>query len=138
MIRPFEKIDARRIKSNEFSRPNDMDFVFDDPDFCKFTLVDDDSNVLAIICFRAYWEKNYLAFFLISEEIQPIYARALKNFIYDAIYDLQAERVQTDSVDCDLLNKWHMFLGFTHEGNRAKMLYGKDYNSWGLLKGRNF
>lgn len=123
-------MDARRLKSNRFSRVNDMAFVFQDPTFLKHTLVSAKSDVLAIICFKRYWGNNWIAFFLISEEMPPIYARELKRFVDDAIMDLGAERVQTDSVDCPELNRWHDFLNFELEGTRKRMLYGKDFNMW--------
>ncbi len=138
MIRAFEQMDARRIKANEFSDPADMAFVFNDDGFCKHTLVSDESDVLAIICWRSYWKNNYLAFLLISEDMTAIRARALKKFIFEVIMDFGMQRVQTDSVDCPELNRWHDFLGFTLEGKRPKMLYDKDYNSWGMVKGRDF
>lgn len=138
MIRFFERIDARRIKANKFSGVGDMGFVFDDPEFRKFTLVGNDADVHAIICFRKYWENNYLAFFLLGDDMPVICARELKRFIYQAIADLGAERVQTDSVDCDLLTKWHKFLGFKHEGKREKMIYNQDYSMWSVVKGRDF
>ncbi len=138
MIRAFNRSDIRRIKANEFSKPNDLAFVFYDEEFYKNTLVGDDGDVYAIICFRRYWHNNFLAFFLISEDMPFIYARQLKKFLLDAIIDFRAERVQTDSRDCAILNRWHKFLGFTLEGKREKMIFDLDYNMWGLLKGRDF
>lgn len=137
MIRKFQKIDARRLKVNQFSHLHDMAFVFDDDEFYKHTLVDG-SDVKAIICFRKYWGNNFIAFFLISDDIKPMNARELKRFIYEAADAFQAQRIQTDSQDCDTLNKWHKFLGFRLEGKREKMLYDKDFNMWCLLKGKDF
>jgi hypothetical protein len=114
-----------------------MWFVFDDPEFYKHTLIVG-SDVYAIICFRRYWKNNFVAFFLISEDMPAIHARELKEFILQAVIDLRADRVQTDSVDDAALNKWHNFLGFTLEGKREKMIYGKDFNMWGFLRGRDF
>lgn len=138
MIRPFARIDARRIRANEFSDPKDMAFVFNDDEFYKHTLVADNGEVYAIACFRRYWHNNFIAFFLISKDMPPIHARELKRFIFDAIMDFRAERVQTDSVDCAELNRWHKFFGFALEGKREKMIFDKDYNMWGLVKGRDF
>lgn len=111
--------------------------MFDDDTFFKHTLVKND-RVYAIICFKRYWKNNWCAFFLISEDMPAIYARELKDFVHNACNDLGAERVQTDSVDCDILNRWHQFLGFTLEGKRERMIYDKDFNMWGFLKGRDF
>lgn len=138
MIRNFEMIDPRRLKANQFSKPGDMSFVFNDPAFIKQTLVGENGDVYAIICFRAYWRKNFISFFLISEDMPIIYARELRKFLHNAILDFEADRVQTDSVACEKLDKWHKFLGFTFEGKREKMVFDKDYHLWGMLKGRDF
>jgi len=137
MIRHYNATDRRRIKPNEFSDIRDADFVFEDDDFYKFSLVED-NEVYAIICFKRYWKNNFIAFFLISEDIKILHARELRTFIYDAAFDLGAERIQTDSIDCEVLNKWHRFLGFKIEGKRIKMMYDQDYNCWAVLKGEDF
>lgn len=134
MIRPFEPPDARRLKANEFSGLRDIAWVWHDPDFYKFTLVDENSDVHCIICFREYWKDCYVAFFLISEDMPPIHARELRNFMDNAIDDLGARRVQTDSIDCKALNGWHEFLGFQCEGIRKQMMYGKDFRSWAIVR----
>lgn len=138
MIRKFEKIDERRINANEFSGIGDMGFVFDDDDFYKQTLVGDDSKIYAIICFKRYWENNYIGFLLISEDIQPRHCVEIKKFIHNVVIDFNMDRLQTDSVKCDTLTRWHEFLGFSHEGTREKMIMYKDYDMWAMLKGRDF
>lgn len=137
-IRHFERMDVRRFKPNEFSHTKGMDFVFDDPNFYKFSLVGDKGDIYAIICFMKYWGNNYVAFFLICEDMPKLAGHKLKNFIFNAIEDLGADRVQTDSADDETLNKWHEYLGFTYEGTREKMMHNKDFNMWGLLRGRDF
>lgn len=138
MIRRFEMMDARRLKANEFSAVSDMSFVFHDDSFFKHTLVGPESDIHAIICFKRYWANNWAAFFLISSDMPAISARQLKKFVDDAIIDLRAERVQTDSVDCPELNRWHKFLGFRKEGTREKMIFDRDYNMWCKMKGKDF
>lgn len=133
MIRPFNKLDARRIKPNGFSGTGDMSFVFDDPTFFKQTLEDENGAVVCIMCFKSYWENNYVGFFLIGLDIQPVHARVLKRFMENVILDFNMERLQTDSVDCELLNRWHKFLGFELEGKRRKMIMGKDFNMWAIV-----
>lgn len=137
MIREFRRIDLRRLKGNEFSGKNDIGYIFD-PEFYKHTLVDRNDEVKAIIFARPYWKKNFIASFLISENINLGDVRELKKFLYQAIEDIGVERIQTDSIDCPVINRWHTFLGFTLEGKREKMAYDKDFNMWGLLKGRDF
>lgn len=130
MIRPFESIDARRLKPNEFSEPYDVGFILGDPEAIRFTQVDEDSNVVCIIVAKKYWADNYLAFFLIAKDYPPRLAKELKKAIHGFIKDCGVQRIQTDSIDCDLLNRWHSFLEFQCEGIRKKMLHGKDFRSW--------
>lgn len=138
MIRPYQMMDSRRLKANENSGVGDMGWVFTDPEFQRHTMEDDEGRVLCIICFKKYWQDNYLAFLLISKEMTAIYARKLKRWIFDVMMDFGMKRVQTDSVDCPVINRWHDFLGFTLEGTRAKMLFDKDYKMWAFVKGRDF
>lgn len=131
-------MDARRIKSNQFSDMKEAFYVFDNPDYFKHTLVDDRGMVQAIICFTPYWRRNYMAFFLISDEIDVSAVRELKRFIYEAIMDLRADRVQTISHDCPKLEKWHLFLGFRKEGAHEKMCHDRDYATWAVVRGRDY
>lgn len=137
MIREFANVDARRIKANEFSNPVNLGFVFHDDHFYKFTLVDE-NEVKAIICFARYWKNNFVAFFLISEDISISDIKELKRFIYDAAIDFEADRIQTESIAEEKIDKWHKFLGFKLEGRKEKMVYNKDYHCWAILKGRDF
>lgn len=138
MIRHFARMDIRRLKANKFSDIKGADFVFDDDAVMKHTLVDNNDRVLAVICFQEYWRRNFYAFFLISEEIGAHGISELKDFVYQAISDLGADRVQTHSVDAPEVNRWHEYLGFTCEGKHEKMLYDKDYRSWAVVRGRNY
>lgn len=133
MIRPFERHDVRRLKANEYSLPVDVVDVFSDPMYYKQTLVGDDSAVYCIIVFWPYWGNNWMAFFLVSQDIKPIHLRELKLFIEQAAEDLGAKRIQTESEDVDMINRMHEFLGFENEGTRKKMIMDKDYNMWGRL-----
>lgn len=138
MIRPYLPLDARRLRANKFSGISDMSWVFKDDSFQKHTMEDDEGRVLCIVCFKRYWGDNYLAFLLISEEMMALHARELKRWIFDVMMDFGMQRVQTDSVDCPEINRWHKFLGFTLEGARLKMLFDKDYKMWAFVKGRDF
>jgi hypothetical protein len=138
MIRHFEGLDPRRLKPNEHSETLDMGYVFADPAYVKFTQVGNDNDIVCIIVFQRYWENNYQAFFLLSRDYPVVMAKELKVFVDNAILDLGANRVQTDSVATPALDKWHEFLGFTCEGTREKMIFDKDYRCWARLRGRDF
>lgn len=139
MIREFQIIDPRRLKGNKFSRTVGLTRdIFDNQQFHKNTLVGKDGEVYAIICFAPYWRKNFVSMFLTSENMPILAARELRKFLHDAIMDFDADRVQTESPACPELDRWHKFLGFTFEGCKAKMALDMDYNSWGMVRGRDF
>lgn len=134
MIRPFESMDIRRLKPNEFSEPYDIDFILSDPEAVRFTQVDG-SDVACIIIAKKYWQDNYVAFFLIAKDYPPRLARELKRAVHDFIKDCNVQRIQTDSIACPLLDKWHEFIGLKCEGLREKMLQNKDFKSWAWVNG---
>ena len=134
MIRKFEKLDFFRIKENDFCLKEDFKIIVENDDFKKHTVIDKNGIPVCIISFYNYWEKNWIGSLFISKEIKPIHAREIRDFIKNAFIDLCAERLQTDSVDCDILNRWHRFIGFEFEGTRKKMFRGKDYNMWSIMK----
>lgn len=132
-------MDFRRLKNpNRFSKVEGIEFAFNDDNFYKATLVSKDSSVHALICFMRYWRNNFTAFFLISDNLKAKEAIELRKFVYEAAKDFQADRIQTDSVACESLTRWHKFLGFRSEGVREKMIYDQDYEMWAVLKGRDF
>jgi hypothetical protein len=139
MIREFQLIDPRRLKGNKFSKTVGLTReIFDNPTFHKNTLVGADGEVYAIICFAPYWRRNFVSMFLIAENMPILAARELRKFLHDAIIDFNADRVQTESPACPELDRWHKFLGFTFEGCKAKMALDMDYNSWAMVRGRDF
>lgn len=138
MIRAYNRADKRRLRPNSFCKIRELAPVLDDEEFYRHTLVGADDEVYGILFFRSYWKNNYLVFVLLAEEIPPVYIRELRGFLYDAIYDFGAERVQTDSLDHPIVNKMHMFFGFRSEGLREKLIYGQDYRQWAMLKGKDY
>lgn len=135
MIRQYEPGDESKIELNDFVFNFDLlKAHIDNPEYYKSTVVAGD-KVMAIIAFRPYWERCFDSFFMITRNMPLIHARELKQYLHDAIVDFNAERVQTDSLDCPTLNRWHEFLGFTLEGTRRKLVYGKDFNCWSIVNG---
>ena len=133
MIRPFEPSDVRRLKPNDFCKDRDMSDVFNDPEFYKFSLVDD-SDVLCIMAFKKYWGDCWMTCSLMSEDIKPVHAKQLKKFLHTVINDFGMQRMQTYDLDCAFLNRWHLWLGFTLEGVCKKMIFNKDYCTWAVVK----
>lgn len=132
MIRKFHKSDLNNIKCNQFSTTEgDAEDILH-ADYYKNTLVDG-ADVLCIIAFRRYWERNFIAFMMVSDDIRPVHARELKEYIRLAMIDFECERLQTSSIKCETLDRWHRFLGFELEGTQRKLIFGKDFNMWAMF-----
>lgn len=92
-----------------------------------------DGVVRAIIFYRNYTENNYEGFFICSVDIDSFDAKELSGFITYIQQRLHIKRIETVSLDCDTLNRWHEFLGFTCEGVKRKFAKGRDYRMWAII-----
>lgn len=134
MIRPFASTDIRRITPNKYAEHVDIDTQLSMPDLFIHSVVDDDSgDVVCIMAFKQYWGQNYHVSLIASDKMTFAHGKEIKQFIEEAIVDLGAKRVQTDSMDCPELNRWHEFIGFKSEGVREKMVFDTDYRMWGMV-----
>lgn len=134
MIKPFNIEDLGSFLPNEFSDPDAVLDQLTDPSFEVQTLWGNDDFVQAILCFRNYWGCNWMGFFLIAENIHKRTPIILKHHIRKTMIDKNALRLQTDSQSNVCLKAWHTWLGFKYEGTREKLLFGKDYDMWALLR----
>jgi len=93
----------------------------------------EDGKSKAIICFIHLHENSYYGFFIVSAEFEARCVPKLKECIEQLASELEAERLETDSMDCKELNHWHKALGFELEGTKRKAYQGKDFNIWSIL-----
>lgn len=134
MIKPFQMDDLGYFLPNKFSDPDTrLDFLTD-PEF-KVQSLWHEGMVAAILCFRNYWGNCWLGFFLIAETFPRRLASVLRDHIRKTMIEYNASRLQTESVACPELDRWHEFLGFKWEGCREKMIYDRDYNMWCIMRG---
>lgn len=131
MIRPYKNGDEDRLKANEFSKIDNIKDVFLDDTFVKHTL-EDKEEIKCIICWKQYAPKQYAIFFLMPEGIEFRHARALKRFLDDAILKLMPKSCITYSVNCDMLNRWHVFFGFKQQRKNLSDV-ADGFNKW-LIK----
>lgn len=134
MMEPFKIEDLGYFLPNEYSNPDKVLDQLRDPSFVTVTMRHADGTVAAILCFTCYHDRNWHGFFLISKYFSAKQAIIIRDYIKATMKRLDALRLQTDSVDDEKLNEWHRFLGFTCEGTRKRMLYGRDYNMWALMR----
>lgn len=133
-MKPFALQDLGSFLPNEWSNPDPVLDQLTDPAFVTITMWEKDM-VAAILCFKCYWGQNWHGFFLIAQDFPAKLGRKIRAFIISTMERLGAERLQTDSVACPTLDKWHKFLGFKLEGTREKLMNGRDYNMWARMRG---
>lgn len=132
MIREFIKEDLKNFEPNIYSQYDDFIDIFDNYEYLKYSLIKE-GKVKAILCFTNYWENNWNCFLLMCKGFEFCYAKDIKKFMQYCIKKLKPQKLETDSLDCPELNRWHKFLGFKLEGTKRKHIYGKDINMWGML-----
>lgn len=134
MIKPFQLTDLGSFLPNEFSNPDVVFPALVSPHFEVQSMVAPDGSVQAIIAYANYWGDCWQGFLLIAERFPFPSARALRKHLHGTMAEKNASRFQTDSVACGCLRKWHEYMGFTHEGTRKKMMFGRDYDMYAILK----
>lgn len=135
-IKPFKRTDLGYFLPNEFSDPDKVLYALFDPSYEVQTLWYK-GMAAAILCFQNYHDRCWHGFFLIAIDFPARLAGVLRNHVRRTMIEKNAIRLQTHSVACKLLDDWHEFLGFKWEGCCEKMLYGRDYNMWALMRGES-
>lgn len=134
MIKPFKVTDLGSFLPNEFSNPDVALDQLTDSNYEVETLWHN-GMVAAILYFRNYWGPCWLGAFLIAEDFPPKLVIALRDHIRATMIKKNAMRLQTESISCPELTKWHKTLGFNYEGTREKMLFNRDYDMWAIIRG---
>lgn len=134
ILEQFKIEDLARFIPNDHSDPDKVLDQLLDPNFVSVTLRHPDGMTAAILCFTNYSGDCWHGFFLISKSFSLTQAKVVKRYVHQTMKDMDADRLQTDSVDDVKINEWHRFLGFTNEGTRKRMLNGKNYNMWALMR----
>ena len=128
MIRDFIDGDQDRLEANEFSDISGVEDVFSDDNYIKYTLEDDD-EIKCIMCWYEHRKDHYAIFFLMPNGVGFSHARQIKRFLKNQEQFLNPKTCTTYSVDCDVLNRWHEFFGFTKEGDGV-IIEDKKFNKW--------
>ena len=134
MIKPFVLSDLGSFIPNEFSDPDAILPALVSTKFTVQTMMAPDENVEAIIAYTNYWGDCWDGFVLIGHRFPFPSARRLRDHLKATMVEKNASRFQTISIANDCLRKWHEYLGFTLEGTRKKMMFGRDYDMYAILK----
>jgi hypothetical protein len=137
MIRDYELGDLDKIELNEYS---EFEYITGKEAFenilkawHSFTVYNE-KGIEAILCYVEYHPGCYKAFICAGKHISMQISRQIKRFIHRMAKEMNATRLETESQDCEMLNRWHRFLGFELEGTKRKFMRGRDYNVWGMVK----
>ena len=133
-IKPFKISDLGAFIPNAYSNPDEILPQLLGADYVVQTLWGDDDLVQAIICFRNYWGRCWSCFVLVACNFVPANAYRLRALINRYMEAHNAQRLQTESRADEILQKWHEFLGFTHEGVKRKMMFNQDYDCWAIVR----
>ena len=131
---PFRKDHILTIKGNEFTDMAQYEAAFDCPNFKKYT-IEENGEAFIIFCFRKYWEDNYEAFIIVSEDAAARHFYKMKKSIFKILDSMGVKRVHTISQSCDKIDRWHRFIGMECEGLLKQFIYGKDYKIWSWFSG---
>lgn len=134
MIRDFEESDLTKIELNEFSEKKVLLDSLKQAVSLYQSHVIDRNGIRAILFYRNYAEANYEGFLLCSKYMTAFDGRTMKNLINDIKNRLGIKRIETLSQDCEVLNNWHLFLGFLCEGVKRKFLNNQDYRMWAIVE----
>ncbi len=124
MIRKFVFSDWETLDKNEFSKAENIDFLYDD-EWVKYTLENK-----AIICFKNQGDNEWAMLLLVGNNFTSFDGKQIKRFMFKCVSELKAKRVWTISRQDELIIKWHKFLGMTIE----KQVEHENitYDLWGI------
>lgn len=130
-IREFKIEDLRGFEPNEFSNCSELILmnIFEDEECFRYSYIDQ-GIVKAIIIFKEVEPEEYYGFFVISESFRFKDGRMVKQFMEHCARKLRPKKVFTASPICDVINRWHEYLGMVIAD--VKEVNGKRVNIWEL------
>ena len=129
---PFEEKHLDAIVTNEFSDFEQHRSIIMLPNTLKFTLAKRGVVVCILACFQ-YAPDKYMGFLLASDYLTASDGKDVREFVKETFLSYNMDRLETLSVACEQIDRWHEFLGFELEGTKKRYLGDKDYNMWGLI-----
>lgn len=126
MIREFIIADLDRFEPNDYSRPDDVRYVFEDEGWWNYTL--ENSCVKAIVCFKENALGEWAVFALLSKYFRARDSVEMRDFMLRAQDVLKPKKLWTISKPIEKTSRWHRFFGFVFE--RPQEFQGETYNLW--------
>ena len=120
------------LDPNEFSDFEQYRGIITLPNTLKFTLKFEEKVVCVLLCYP-YSLGKYMGFLLASADLSGQQGADIREFVKDRFLAYSMSRLETTSVACEKIDRWHEFLGFELEGTKRRYIGDKDYNMWGLV-----
>ena len=133
-VRDYIEGDLVDIAINPFSEFKGYEPLIHLESTVKKTL-EEDGKIICIFCAIEYSADKWKGFMICSESIASRHIMNVKDVIQNFLKVYNVDRLETESVDCEKLNKWHVMLGFELEGKKRRYISDKDFNVWGIVHG---
>lgn len=130
MIRKYEQGDFSGMVSNGLTNSENLSEEAIKM-YESYTLFDD--GVKIIISYFEYAKDCYTCFLVVSNELKISHIKELKRFISSVTKSLEMKRLETLSLQCKILTRWHRFIGFELEGTKRNYINGKNFDMWGMI-----
>lgn len=98
----------------------------------KFTLAHRGIVVCVLAC-HEYAPNKYMGFLLVTDYLTNHLGKDVREFVKDKFLSYNMDRLETLSVACEKIDRWHEFLGFELEGTKKRYLGDNDYKMWGMI-----
>jgi len=128
MIREYSKGDEYSMMRNVYSSHPDAVEILSDNTVQKKT-VEDMAGPKIIACWKDFGEGRFDTFLLMAIDVTLSNVRELKKLFSDIIKKNSPKLLITHSLEDEVINRWHTFLGFT----KTETVYnidGKLFNEW--------
>lgn len=122
------------IDVNDFSSNPEFKYKAVIDECLKFALLDEEGEPVALLFAFEYSPSKYMGYIIGSKsKLRSFHARQIKTFVRDKFILYNMTRLETTSLSCTHLTKWHKALGFEFEGTRRKFLGDDNYDMWSMV-----
>ena len=128
MIRDYIKGDEHSMLMNKYSSNADAFEILADNSVKKKT-IEDIAGAKVIACWKDFGEGRFDTFLLMAIDVTISNIRELKKLFTDIIHNNSPKLLVTHSLDDEVIDKWHRFLGFEKTGS-VYNIDGKMFNEW--------
>lgn len=134
-VREYRDGDFEHISSNgnEFIDEYSEGLIGSGLEYNNTYVFTDDDKPFAIFLYKQYDRDRYYVCIFCIENLNRKHVAMLKDYWGRFIETYKPIRLETTSIACEKLDRWHEFFGLKKEGTKRNYLGGKDYDMWGMV-----